>query len=186
MTMTERENDIEFSRKIEARKLALSAQSLKLVANSCECAKLAQRFGLVELQEFSGVVRVRKTEKPGVFEASGNLTAKLVQQCVVTLDPIVSVIDGDFCLLLVKSSDNPKVLPLRELNIDPNEQEWEPLDEEVIDFGEILAQYLSLDIVPFPRREDADVTEIMSLDGMVTFNEPVRERKNPFSILRES
>ena len=67
---------------------------MKIAAKPEERAALAQRFGIIEIEDLSASLALRK-RGDGVVEVTGSYRAKLAQPCVVTLEPVWSEIEDD-------------------------------------------------------------------------------------------
>ena len=76
----------------------------------------------------------------------------MTQQCVVTLEPIVSDIDAQFEIFFHEDFQGDRV----EMAVD---REIEPLDGDLLDLGEIAAEELVMALDPYPRRLDIAPTE---------------------------
>ena len=79
---------------------------------------------------------------------SGKITADLVQQCVVTLEPLPAHIEHKLDVLFA-----PQALEAEGAGpADANEEEVETIIDGVIDLGELLAQHLGVALDPYPRK----------------------------------
>ncbi|MEQ8585866.1 MAG: DUF177 domain-containing protein [Thalassobaculaceae bacterium] len=125
-------------------------------AGAAERAALAERFGLLELSAFTAEATLRRRKDIGWIELKGRLHATVVQECVVTLEPVVNTVEGEIDELFDDSAaqrtgDRRDANERIEVDLDPVADEPEPLDAETLDVGEIVAQVLSLSIEPYPR-----------------------------------
>jgi uncharacterized metal-binding protein YceD (DUF177 family) len=87
-----------------------------------------------------------------LISVSGTVRADIEQTCVVTLDPVPNRLDFAFERLF---STSPAIAG-EEVVVDPDIELPEPLDSAIIDFGEIVAEELALEIDPYPRAPHAD------------------------------
>lgn len=131
----------------------LGTQSIKVSIDASTEARalLADRFGLVELKSFTATATVRRRRDTGWIEVKGTLQARVVQECVVTLDPIDAKITAEIDELFDDSRPADGV----EVDLDPVADDPEPLEGDVLDIGDVIAQVLSLSIDPYPRSSDA-------------------------------
>jgi uncharacterized metal-binding protein YceD (DUF177 family) len=136
----------EFSRRIEIAGITAAPAEFRIAAKQHERAALAARLGLVALAEFSAIVTLRRVPRR-LYELSARLTARVTQECVVTLDPFETVISDDFVLAYGAAED------VDDLTDDDND--IEPLTDGIIDIGEAVAQQLSLVLDPYPHRPGA-------------------------------
>jgi hypothetical protein len=80
----------------------------------------------------------------GVVAADGLLRARVVQTCVLSLDPFESAIEERFALRFVpEGSESP--------TIDPDAIDEIPYRGTMIDLGEAAAEQLALALDPYPR-----------------------------------
>ncbi len=92
----------------------------------------------------------------GVVRLDASFAAELVQECVVTLEPVPSSIAEEFTLLFAATRDQRTVV------LDSAEETVEPLADGRIDIGEAVAQQLSLALDPYPRRAPASIRRLRS------------------------
>jgi uncharacterized metal-binding protein YceD (DUF177 family) len=85
------------------------------------------------------------------IESIGQLTARVVQSCVVTAEPVVAQIDEAFTLRFVE----PDLMAsdAEELELSDTDCDLIEVDRGAIDVGEAVAQTLGLALDPFPRCE---------------------------------
>lgn len=125
---------------------------IEIVTTQAERAALAARYGLISLDVLEAQVTVRE-DPSGEIVAEGHVQAQIVQQCVVTLEPISSTaaasFDQRYTLRPVDVEDDLEIGPD---DIEPPD----PVIGDSIDVGELVAQFLSLSIDPYPRAPDAD------------------------------
>ena len=162
----------EFSLPINAAVLGQGERRLTIEATRMERAGLAERFGIPALDYLSADI-VLTVDDGGdcgndgnggrQVKAVGRLKARVVQLCVVSLEPVTTNIDAAFERLFVEGAPE-------------NGWEWGPEDVEIhldenlkdapdtmtggfFDLGEALAEQLALEIPPFPRAEAAFLKE---------------------------
>lgn len=141
----------EFSRVVDLDRVGARETAIALVADAGERAALARRFGLASLDSLTAELRVRRLLS-GMFRLTGTLRGEVVQHCVVTLEPVPAHVEESF--VEVYSLSMPGTVA--ELEIDPLDDEApEPLSEPRLDVGEVVAQYLSLGLPPYPRAPGA-------------------------------
>lgn len=134
-----------------------------------ECAALAKRFELAAIHFFKCNVTVRTDETYGRgFKVTGHIQADVVQRCITTLQDVPENINTTF---------ETRILP-RKLEASFTEEQLDSEDFEFftlpeIDLGEICAQYLSLELNPYPRAGDVQGDVIQE------------KRHNPFDILKK-
>ena len=169
----------EFSRLYSPEDLEEGTTQLQLVANDMERAALAKRFGLLELGHLSAdVTLIREPDPAQPIRMSAQIWGTVVQECVVSLVPISSVIDERIDCAFAPN-DVPKSDKL-EIDIEPDgEDPPEPIIDGHFDVGGLIAEYFGLYIEAFPRAEGAEfVASTISSDKD-------EAEGNPFSILKK-
>lgn len=134
----------EFARAVEAPRATGRATTHAIAANADERAALARRFALLSLDRLEAEVRLERLEG-GLVRLTASLAAAVVQECVVTLEPVPARIAEDFTVLYGAAE------AARDVVLDGEAEPVEPLDGGRIDIGEAVAQQLSLSLDPFPR-----------------------------------
>lgn len=148
----------EFSVWVDPEALPGEGRHVRLEPNGDERAAIAIRLGLLGLPAFEAMVhlRPRKGGGKGVV-VTGSLTAKVVQACVVSLEPV----DG-----AVSESFEAEFGPVEEaVNLElslEDDDPVEPFEARGIDIGELAVQHLSLSLDPYPRAEGAAVEDLMT------------------------
>jgi uncharacterized metal-binding protein YceD (DUF177 family) len=164
----------EFSRIVEQAAWAAATVRRSIEADEVERAALARRFDLVALPKLRAEVTLDATAA-GQMRLDGNLTAHVVQSCVVTLEPVEADIVESFTLFFAE--EMPPAGPSVDLPID--DEAWpEPITNGQIDIGEAVAQQLALALDPYPRAPGASLGETSGDAG-----EPAPARANPFAAL---
>ena len=131
----------EFSRPVTLPRLG-HVERLRIAAGEAERAALARRFGLLAVERFDADVALTRLKEGARLEAS--IDADVVQECVVTLEPVRNRVTEEFSLLygsLAPAEHDDAVV--------------EPLEGDSIDVGEAAAQQLSLALDPYPRAAGA-------------------------------
>lgn len=169
----------EFSRVLQVRKIPTDGLSMTLVATPEECAALAARMGVLACQDVRAELSIAKSDRDRRVDATGRLTAKVVQACVVSLEPVPETIDEPLELLFLDESLIPDV-PDAEITVEDLLDDA-PIPDPIVrghfDVGAVIAEHLALALDPYPRRADA-VFDAPGPPG----DEP--KRANPFAALR--
>ena len=102
----------------------------------------------------------------------------MTQNCVVTLEPVVQIVDQRFSLEFGAASD---VLDEEtgEMVILPDQEQPDPMPAGGLDVGEMVAEQLALAIDPYPRKPDADLQAVLRQHGI----DPDAGKTNPFAAL---
>jgi uncharacterized metal-binding protein YceD (DUF177 family) len=138
----------EFSRPVEIGRLPEGRTGMTIAATPAECTMLARRFSLLAVDRLEAALCLEWVAGR-LLRLEATLSAEVVQECVVTLEPVRSQVEDRFVLLYGPAAETNNVM-LRE-----DEEVLEPIVDGRIDLGEAVAQQLSLAIDPFPRAPGA-------------------------------
>lgn len=156
------------------------AKSFTLTATESQLADLTERFGLVELNTLNASVSVSsKGAEEGIL-LKGEVKADLVQRCITTLVDVPETVDTPFELLLVDPETADR-MDADESFLDAEQPEYDALEGDIVEVGEIVAQTVAISMNPYPRAEGAALTS-GNKQG-ISVNEPELEKKNPFAAL---
>jgi len=168
----------EFSRIIALAELENDVTNKVFEATEPEKEALATRFGLLELKNLKANVILTKqenSEEPLRMETTFN--ADVVQECVVSLEPVPSPVNGAFnCVFAVEAAFEKDSA---EIEIDPDSEDPpEILVDGRFDAGELIAEHFGLQIDPFPKAAGA------VFDASTVLEEEEMNINNPFSVLK--
>jgi len=170
----------EFSRVIDSNTLGNVDFTFETRADAEERAALAKRLGLLDLGELS-VHAVISPKRKGEIRVTGTFAATLSQACVVTLEPVESSIETDFERVYGDGAE-----PWFGDENEPDEEGCglspeppEPMIDGCFDLGEAVAEQLSLEINPFPRRPGVE------FEGLGDDGDDDDGRDSPFTVLRD-
>ncbi len=137
---------------------------------------LTRRFGILAIEEAEAVLTAERQKKDRV-RVHGQLRARVVQACVVTLEPVATDLEVPVEILLLAPGDQePHAV---EMEAPEDEGDVDRHDGLTVDLGEIAAQTLALHLPDYPRAEGAALPEGSSEEaGGVG-----EGRDNPFAAL---
>jgi len=141
----------EFCRLVPLALLGSAPFRRQIESTPSECDKLARRFDLLALDHLNAVVELRR-EADAAIVLEAVFEAAFVQSCVVTLEPVAGAVSDRFMLIY-----GPAEAEQQEIGSQQDEAAFEPLNGDVIDIGEAVAQELSLSLPVFPRHPDAKI-----------------------------
>jgi len=139
----------------------------KIIATSEECEKIVKRMGIASLSELSSEFSFSSNDEMSRFEITGRIYANLTQNCIVTGLPVEEEINEPLHIKVRLGEEED--LPDESL-MDPEDIEY--TKNAKVDVGELVVQYLSLAINPYPRKE-----------GVETIRGDQEPKKNPFAKL---
>ena len=142
----------ELSRPFRVADLADTREcKIEIVTTADERIALAKRYALVSLDALAAHLSVR-SDVVGEIVVEGRLQAEVVQECVVTLEPVRETVDAPIDQSYTPGQPNLAA----DLVIGPGDIEPpEPVVDDSIDLGELVAQSLSVSLNPYPRAPDA-------------------------------
>lgn len=141
----------EFSRPVRADRIT-QGEHVAIVATAEECARLAARMGIEAVHS----LECRFTFSPAagsVVTARLDLTSRISQICVVTLEPFESPLLEAATVRFVPQGTEGD-------DEDPEAPDEVPYEGITIDLGEAAAEQLALALDPYPRSPGAVLPEI--------------------------
>ena len=178
----------EFSHKLALNHVGELPQNLHLVAGEKARAALAHRFGLEQINSLQAdlVAERRGTQ----IAVTGPLVADVVQQCVVSAEPVPARIDEPVCLLF---ETDPRRVPADDEEVTAESADILPVEGNAVDLGEAIAQSLLLALDPYPHADAETLAAarrhlLSEEEAEVADAEARRAAKmadNPFAALRK-
>ncbi len=178
---TEKKEKSEIERIVDVDRLGASGSTaLEIAASEGERAALAKRVGFLSLPAFSARVTVDRGTG-GRVVVEGRLRGKIVQACILTLDPVTQDLDETFRIVFKQDLTEERDPESGEALVSAQADAPEPLSGHLLDVGELVAEQLSLAADPYPRRPGAKLEDVLPRprkDGR-----PVRQeqRRHPFA-----
>ncbi len=140
----------EFSRLVDV--CHLTEAPLVLEPTADERAALAARFGIVSIAAMRGEMTCVRDGM--AVNASGRLTAQIIQACAISGEDLAVAIDEPLALRFVPATT--VVATEDEIELDADALDEIPYEGTTFDLGEALAQSLALAIDPFATGPEAD------------------------------
>jgi len=127
-------------------------------------AEIAGLAGLRELGRLSGVFDL--TRRGAGVRVTGNVSARVGQTCVVTLEPVESDIDEPVDLRFAPQAVAPASAKSETVAAHTSDEDPpEPLFGDELDLGAIATEFLLLGIDPYPRKPDAEFAPVKAGDA---------------------
>jgi uncharacterized metal-binding protein YceD (DUF177 family) len=142
----------EFSRPVRIDTIGEGPRKLSVEAEEVERINLARRFGLVALDRLAADLTLCR--KGGDIAMDGSLSAKVVQACVATGEPLEVGIEAAFALVFRRQHDAGGLE--EEIELGADELDVVFYDSTAIDVGEAVAETLLLNLDPYPRAPGAE------------------------------
>lgn len=170
-------NNKEFSRIVAVERINNTSAEYNIEANQQEKEALSVRFSLVAINSLKANFIISRAEERDGYLIKGTVFADVVQSCIVTLADVPARLD--FLIEVIACKQRAIQNTTADHLLDLEEEDIEFIDENgCIDIGEIAAQYLSLNLDPYPRASGVPAARS---------NEPSDEpdTKNPFLVLQK-
>lgn len=171
----------EFARPIPLDRISSNWTRHLIEANQEERAALAARFDLIAIERLTAEVKLRRDRAGTQVAFAARFSASVVQECVVTLEPVPAELEEEVEIRFDLSAE----ILAAELDIEADDESVEPMEGDLLDIGEVVAQHLSLALDPFPRHPSAPAAP-QEEDRVVLETEPVEPepaRPSPFAAL---
>ncbi len=147
---------------------------------------LERRLEIKELNSVVAKMTLKRLNRR-VIKVSGTFAADITQECVVTLQPVKNHLEDSFetwyadpeqAVSFARARhERDKEKRMDERPMLDEKDDPEPIIDGKINLGEIVTQYLSLAIDPFPRSEEAKKM-------LEESNDPTPAKVNPFAALK--
>jgi uncharacterized metal-binding protein YceD (DUF177 family) len=141
-------------------------------ASEAECAALAKRFDLRELSNLKAKLNIRRISGGTAVRVEGKFEADVIQTCVVSLQDVHGRVQGHFDTFFAEEPEDTGMDA--ELSMDDDETSPEMITKGNIDLGEVVAQYLSLELDPYPRAPGVSLAAQLAEIGAEVKNSPFR------------
>lgn len=156
--------------------------TVRIAADERECRDLASLWSVLSVSELKAELQIVRWKRDGL-RIKGKVEATITQACVVTLDPVTSIIEEELDQIFVPEGSKlaKHVLdPHGEMVLDPEGPDLpETFAGDTLDAGAIIAEFAALAIDPYPRKAGAEFKDhIESTD--VTDKKP-----SPFAVLKD-
>ena len=142
----------EFSRPVRIDTLGEAPRTLSIEANEAECEALARRFGLQGIETLRAKADLSRRGES--IRAAGALTARVTQSCVGTGLPVPATVQEAFHIEFRPHPASGS--PDEEVELGEHDLDVVFYDGASVDFGEAVAETLSLALDPYPRAPNAD------------------------------
>ncbi|MEM8878603.1 MAG: DUF177 domain-containing protein, partial [Pseudomonadota bacterium] len=114
---------------------------------------LKQRFDLLDLTNPTGALIIKRWRGKGL-SVRGKLETDVVQACVVTLEPIEQRIEAEIDVMYFPGADPVDM-----------DSDVDPLPDESLAIGDLMAEHLALAVDSYPRKIGAEFAEIRENSG---------------------
>jgi uncharacterized metal-binding protein YceD (DUF177 family) len=150
----------EIERIVDLDRMGPAGTALEIAPTENEREALAKRFGFVALPAFSARLSVDR-RVGGLIAVEGRLRGRIVQACILTLEPVTQELDEAFRLLFKPDFADDRDPESGEAVLSAQVDAPEPLAGPLLDVGEIVAEQLALVADPYPRRPGVKLEDVL-------------------------
>ncbi len=176
----DKEQKSELERIVDLDRMGNKGTAVEIVASDSERAALAKRFGFLGLPAFSA--RVTVDRRPGgQVVVEGRLKGRLVQACILSLEPVMQELDDAFRLVFAENLADERDPESGEAVLNAQADAPEPLEGNLLDVGEIIAEQLSLTADPYPRRPGMKLDDVLPKPRGGARKAQPEQRRHPFA-----
>lgn len=136
-------------------------RAVEVVADTGERAALARRFELLALPSLAATLAIERTRGGRTVLVRGRIVARATQTCVVSLDPVETELDVPIERCFAPEA-GPFDCATADPLVDPEALDVEPLEGQILDLGEVVAEELGLALDSYPHKAGA----YGALDGL--------------------
>jgi len=176
----QKEQKSELERMVDIDRMGPNGAALEIAASDSERTALAKRFGFLGLPVFSARVTVDRRVGARVV-VEGRLRGKIVQACILTLDPVTQDLDETFRIVFKQDLAEERDPESGEALVSPLADAPEPLPGHLLDVGEIVAEQLSLAADPYPRRPGVKLEDVLPKPRRDGRGGRPEQRRHPFA-----
>lgn len=163
-----------FSLTVAVRDIGRKGRTVKLEADAGQRAALAEVLGVNAIERLGGEFNLDMVSGSSVH-LSGRFEADVVQNCVVSLEPVQQHVDESISLTLL-SAETADRRPDASVLVDPmDEDDRDTYSSGRIDLGMIVSEQLALLLDPYPRAPGVEFDADMSVEA--------EKRDSPFAAL---
>lgn len=189
--MVEVRSQKEWSFFIKGEDISFKGIEVELNPDEKDRTRIAARLGVPGISDLRAWITAHRIYGGHIVKVAGRFTASVVQSCVVTMEPLRAEINDEFEAYFINAEDavpftaaGRKLKRKAGLEDGPIMEEWEDpetMEDGQIDLGELVIQYLSLALEPFPHAPGAVFREG---DEGHRLRRASELRKNPFAALQ--
>lgn len=171
-----------FSYHVKVGHISANPVEVHVEADKRELAGLAELWDVLSVEKLEADLKISRWKRDGV-RIKGDVRAKIVQACVVTLEPVESEINENFEHIFVPEDSKLARAPSMdagEMVLDPDGPDIpETFTGDTIDAGAVVAEFAALAIDPYPRKPGVE------FDGHIEDTGESDRKPSPFAVLKD-
>lgn len=170
-----------FSFKVKVSHVSANPISVKISADAADLEQLARQWHVPEVLSFEAELELGRWKRDGI-RVKGHVRSTIVQDCVVTLDPVTQIIEEDVETIFLPENSRLAKRTLDgngEMFLDPDGPDLpEVFSGDSIDVGAVVAEFAALSIDAYPRKEGLEYTDRIESDSSTD------KKPSPFAVLQ--
>lgn len=171
-----------YSHPVKVSTLSASLTNLHLEADARALEALARQWNVTEVRSLKAELQIARWKKDGV-RIKGRVMADLVQECVVTLEPVENHIDEPVEATFVPDGSKlarALTIETAEMVVDPDAPDAPDIFiGDTIDIGQTVAEHAAMAIDPYPKKPGA------AFPDHIESTDKDDKRPNPFAALKD-
>jgi uncharacterized metal-binding protein YceD (DUF177 family) len=178
--------ELEFSRLFDVRRLPPEGKVEEISATTGECKRIAGRFGVLAVESLEATIDIQPWKRDG-FRARGTARAKVIQECVVTLNPFDTELTATLDRIFVEKSSKLNA-GSAEVVVSLDDDDIAFVEDGDIELGELTLEELMLELDPYPRKPDAELAQSEFSSGSAgdaSDADAETGKPNPFAVLKQ-
>ena len=182
----------EWSHFIESNDIGEKVISIDISPSHSDLAALCKRLNLHAINSFKATIKLQRNNINKVIHVHGTVHADILQKCIITTDSVQETVVEKFDAWFVDPNSAVSFVKAKRERMSRKEKNEQPVMEENedpeniidgrIDLGELVVQYMSLSLNPYPRldgvKHEADDTNELGEAPEGTYD-------NPFAALKD-
>jgi len=179
--MTTNPDDDLFSYEVKVSHVSANPITVRISADTKDLARLCRQWDVTEVRNFDAEMTLGRWKRDGI-RVKGHVSSLIVQDCVVTLEPVEQTIEEDFEAIFLPENSRLASRTLDgngEMFLDPDGPDLPELfSGDSIDVGAVVAEFAALAIDAYPRKPGLEFADRIE-------NDPAVDKKpSPFAVLQ--
>ena len=141
---------------VHVARLPQKGLAVVIEADEAQRTALAAEHGVASVEAFRAELHVSPWKRNGV-QVTGHVAARIVQECVVTLEPLANVVDEPIDAVFLPEDSKLGRAGFEgggEILLDPEGPDSpETFSGDTIDVGALAEEFFGLAIDPYPRKD---------------------------------
>lgn len=170
-----------FSYPVRVGHISANPVTVHIEADQQDLKRLAAQWQIPEVTGFKAEIALKRWKRDGV-RVTGRISAEIIQECVVTLEPVKQHIEEDVEAVFLPEGSrlaNRSQDGAGEIFLDPEGPDLpDTFSGDSIDVGAVVAEFAALAIDPYPRKPGQDFADRIESDSASD------KKPSPFAVLQ--